>query len=588
MKPKNSHVLIFFFLLAIPFTIYSNTANTLEYCKKQLALAQKEQNKGNYTNALEIALSINVIAEFNGWTYQQTISLNLSGIIYVKILDYNKAMDFFLKAYELAIDNSYKNMELTILNNIAVIYLRNNEIEKAKNYFEEAYPVALHLQDTSVIGGLAVNLGNVYHKMGELEQADNYLDIAISTFNYFRNNKLFILNANIEKAKILYSKQKYDDAEKLSKEILEEISGNMNDELKTESLLLLSKIYQQKKQLPNAILYAKQSLEKCSNLRARINVYEQLASLYKENNLLLVIQYKDSIIMAKDSLAEMNKIAQIVNNQIRFELLDLERKMIENQTKQKTEHLLLIWIIIFISILSVVLIWTLRIKTVRNKQRIIISNNHQQIIELELEKEKNKKMILEQQLKEQETLILLEQEQLNNEINEKLLYEQRLKEQNTLTLLEQERLKMELEAKNRQLIAKTLLQSDRNKLINDIVNDLSKIPESLENPILISIAKKLKKQLKKSTDLDNFLVNFREINPTLFSVLKKKHPKLTVSDIYLLFYIYTYLDIKKVAQLMNISVEACRKKKQRLAMKIDVKTSELNNYLLTLTNITVQ
>jgi DNA-binding CsgD family transcriptional regulator len=264
----------------------------------------------------------------------------------------------------------------------------------------------------------------------------------------------------------------------------------------------------------------------------------------------LAIQYKDSAIITKDSLAKINERDRMLNNQIKIDLLRSEKELVHSKLKQKTERILFISIISFITILSLITVWLFRIQVSKNRQSKIIAENKQKIIELELEKEKNKKILLEQQLKEQEVLVLLEQERLNKEI----------------------------EIKNRQLTARALSESKRNKLFEEIIISLSEIPNHKENQILQQTIQRLKDQQKKSLQ-KNFLFYFEQINPVFLNRLKEKHPDLTTNDIQLLSYFYLNLSTKEIATLLNILPDSLKKKKQRLATKLGVDTMDLYLYL---------
>ena len=550
MKPKIIYILFFFFgIVTIPFAVFSNTR---EYCEEQLRLADIERQNENYAKSIGMLLEIKPIIENNNWTDLQIRALHNIGLMYAMILNYDKSIDYLIESYKLAIDNSDKLQEIRILNNIAQIYYSTNELEKAYEYIEKAYEGAVQIHDTMRLGKFAANLGFIANEMGNLDLAEQYLAIAISTSGYRLHDTISLINTYLEKGKNLYLREKYSEAEKLLLETVEKYSQKKYNDHIAECLLALSKVYQGKKDTPKSIYYAKDALSRTSNLVLQIPLYAQLSNVYKEHNsYLLAFQYLDSMVLAKDSLTKINDRTQMLNNQIRFELLNTEKELQESQARQKGERLLFLVIIVSVAFLAFFLFLLLRIQSIRNKQRKIIAENRQKIVELELKDEKNDKLLLEQQLKEQETFALLEKERLNNE----------------------------LELKNNQLVAKTLIQSNRNDLIKEIINTLSHAPDSFENSILQSIIRKLKMQLKDSAELDDFLINFRQTNPTLFAFLKDKHPNLTAEDIRLLSYIYLYLDTKKIAHLLNITSDAYRKRKERLAKKMQLETIDLYDYL---------
>ena len=175
-----------------------------------------------------------------------------------------------------------------------------------------------------------------------------------------------------------------------------------------------------------------------------------------------------------------------------------------------------------------------------------MSENRQKIAELELIEEKHNQIVLKQQLKENE-----------------------------------ERLSKEIEAKNRELATKVLFQSSRNELIEEIITHLSSILSSQWKDDMLGLTiQQLKRQLKESNEWEGFLVYFEQINPEFLSALKRKHSDLTADEVRFLSYIYMGLSSKEIAQLSNITFAHYRKKKQRIATKMEIDTRILYHYLV--------
>ncbi len=545
MKRKTI-ILISLFVLCIYPICYGN-ANTKEYCKELLGLAKEEYLNKNYTKSLEIFTKAKILSKDNNWNDLQASTLNGMGIVYSEILDYEKAIDCFLESYKIAVKESDQHSEISILNNISHIYMVNGEIEKAREYVRKAYKIAKQLKDTVMMGRYASNLIKIANEMNDFSQAEEYADIAIELTSQIHDT-LTLLSAKLSKADYLYRKKEYDAAEQLAIKTLDQFGDFKDNDLLANVFLLLSQICQQKGNLQKAIEYANNSLSKCPKLPIRMDIYSQLSDLHSENNSpFLALQYKDSLLFAKDSLAKINDKSQIMNRQIQFDLINSEKKLEENKIKQKAERTIFIFLIVFIFILSLILIWVFRIQSIKNKQRKIIT-------ELKLKEEKNEKLLLTQQLNEEKILALLEQARLNNEID----------------------------TKNRQLISKALSQSNRNELIKDIIKTLSKItPENVDSVLRIVVGQ-LKTQLKESAKDEGLFVYFEQVNPVFLSALKKQQPNLSANDVRLLSFFYLNLNTKEIATLLNILPDSLKKKKQRLASKLGVETGDLYKYLANL------
>lgn len=511
---------------------------------------KEEYIKKNYSKSLEYLLEMKQMAENNDWKEAQMYVLSDIGLLYTNIFEYDKAMQCYLESYDIAISIKNKKGEVIVLNNIGWQYSLEGNHEKSKEYVMKAYSIAVSINDSLRIGQMAMNLADSYHRSETIDSAEKYIDIALDMLKN-QNNPIGMPHAVAIKMENLYLKEKYKEAEVLALDYLKIFPEILIDDIKARFFLVLSKIYYRQKNIQEALYYAHRALNAVPALISIVEVYSHLSDLYKNNNnFSLALLYKDSAMIAKDSLVKMNEIDRIVNNQIRADLLNSEKELIKNQLKQQNDRKLFIFSIVFIFVLACIIIWILRIQAVKNKQAKIISENKRQIAELELDKEKNKKKVMEQQYKEQETISLLEQEKLRNEI----------------------------EVKNRQLTAKVLFQTNRNKLIDGIIEVFLKNPQLLENPTIKSLYQQLKMERRESVN-NGFLVYFEQLNPVFFSTLKEKHPDLTANDIRVLSYIYLNLSTKEISNLLNIVPDSLKKKKQRLAGRLGIDTTELHNYL---------
>ena len=179
---------------------------------------------------------------------------------------------------------------------------------------------------------------------------------------------------------------------------------------------------------------------------------------------------------------------------------------------------------------------------------------------------KQRKIIAELELEKQKT--------------DTLLLKKELKEQNTLSSLEKEKLKSEIESRNRKLAAKAVSVSTRNELIENILNSFTTHFDWQKNSHLKKQVHELKSYLKKESEWEDFFTHFEEVNQGFIRNLKTKHPELTANDVRYLSYIYMNLTTKEIASLLNITVEACRKRKERIIKKMNLPEDiNLYNYL---------
>ena len=112
--------------------------------------------------------------------------------------------------------------------------------------------------------------------------------------------------------------------------------------------------------------------------------------------------------------------------------------------------------------------------------------------------------------------------------------------------------------------------ANKNERIEEVVQSLSINTQITTNAPLKNQVNDLKKHLKKDTQWNNFFVHFEELNQGFLNRLRGQHPNLTPSDIRFLTFLYMNLSYKEIASLLNISLQSCRKRKERISKKMNV------------------
>lgn len=541
------HILFLGFLLICGFS----QSQTIEECDKIIIEGVEEMNKKNHAKSLELLTEAKTMAENNGWHKQLFLAVNNIGANYYLMLDYGEALDNYLESYKIALKELEPKYEMIVLNNIAILYSKDNKHDKAEEYFLKAYEIAKENKDSVKIGLYATNLATVANEKLEIEKAENYIKIAIPLL---KSAPPILAQAKITNAQNYVLKKDFEEAKSIALQLLPNLNSPELSEHRISVLMILSKVYENENNLALAIDYVKRAGKDANvSLENKIDVFERLTELYRKlNENSTAFLYKDSVLLVKDSLNQVKNGKLFENSRIKFELQNYQKELSDSQQKLKSERKLFYMILGGILFLILITLWAIWNYFTRLKQREIIAGNNQKIAELELEKQKNDKILLEQQLKEKEALTLLEQEKFKNEI----------------------------EAKNRQLAAKALSLSTRNELIEDVIDSLSANSEVSGNPNLKKPILELKNQLKRDADWDDFFSHFEEVNQGFLKSLKEKHPDLTSNDVRYISYVYMNLSTKEISLLLNITVEACRKRKERIIKKMNLpEETDLYTYL---------
>lgn len=510
-------------------------------------------SKKDYIKSLELLTEARALAEKNNWHEQLFLANNNIGNTYYSMLDYGEAINYYLEAYNIALKELEPVNEMVVLNNIAILYSKENNQTRAREYFKKAYDIAKQNNDRVKIGMYALNLGNLSNEINQPKEARKYI---LEALPYLKGQTYLLLQAETTLAEneLLLGFPK--KAREKAQNILLNGGDTTYNDTAISLLLIIARSYLAENNFPEAITYANKVLAKNVNLETKFSAFRLLSDIYaKSNRLETALAYKDSLLATQQKLNEIKNGRQFENNRVKFEIQNYKNEIAVKEEKLEAERKLFYYIIAVIIAVVTIVILSLRNISARHKQKKLIAERNQQAIALELEKEKTENLLLEKQLIEKEANSLLEQERLKNEI----------------------------EARNQKLSARALYHSGRNQLIEDVIADLSQLPAISSDKQLAGHIKALKNHLSNDDEWDTFITHFEEVNHGLINKLKSLHPSLTANDIRFISYVYMNLSSKEIAALLNITAEACRKRKERIAAKMELPESiSLYDYLSTL------
>ncbi len=492
----------------------------------------------DHEKSLELLIRAKSLAEQNDNQEELFLAVNNIGANYYSMLDYGEAISNYLEAYDIAINHLEPTHEMSVLNNIAILYSKEKNFDKAEENFRKAYRIADKSKDIIKKGLYAINLGGVLNEKNDLITAQKFLKEALQIFE---TEPGMLIEAKLVLSSNHMLSGRYDESITLSFQLEPQFRTEEYIEHKISNYLTISKSYHGLGDFQKAMFYAEKALEDNINIENKINVYEQLSDLHiEQNNFQRALAIKDTLLIAQDRLNNIKNGRLFENNRVKFEVQNYQRELLYQQEKikdQKKQY----YILLIGSILIVIIIgWALRNSFVKSKQKKILHEKAEELTNLELDKEKTEKLLLEKQLKEKEALSLLQQEKLKNEID----------------------------FKNRKLSAKALYLSDRNSLVNNIIEDLDKIYHVRRDPELKSHIQNLKGLLKTDNEWDSFIKHFEEVNHGFINRLKTEYSLLNTNDIRFLSYIYMNLSVKEISHIFNITPEACRKRKERVSKKL--------------------
>jgi tetratricopeptide (TPR) repeat protein len=549
-QKRPAYRLVFPIILLCFFCTAKLFAATIEKCDAIIVSGVEALNRGEHVKSLELLTQARIMADNKGWYKQQFLAINNIGANYYMLLEYGEALNYYLEAYTIALKQLEPKYEMIVLNNIAILYSKEKKFNKANEYFRKAYDIAKENKDFLKVGLYAMNMGNVANETGNSKLARSYFSEAIPLL---ADQPQFLILAKIGLADCDLSEGNTFKARNIAGELLRTTKDLDFNDIGISLLLIISKSWLKENNPDQANEYAKKIMMRNPNLETRITVFELLSEInFKRKSFREALAFKDSIILANKEFNEIKDGKLFENGKVKFEIKNYQNEIALKESRLENERKIFYSVIAAIIIIVFFIVWTLRNLSIKHKQRKLIAERNEQILALELEKEKSELLLLEKQLNENQAISLLEQERLKNEV----------------------------EMKNRKLSAKALYLSGRNQMIGEVISELSELPQVSGDTALVSHIQALKNHLKTDNEWDSFITHFEEVNQHFLTALKSRHPNLTSNDIRFISYIYMNLSTKEIASMLNIAPESCRKRKERISSKMGLpEGTSLYDYL---------
>lgn len=545
--PTVLYLLVFYFFMA------TVSAQSIQHCDSLIKTGVIAMQNSQHVKSLELLTQARSLAQKNQWYKQEFLAINNIGANYYSILEYGEALNYYLEAYTIALKELDPTQEMVVLNNIAILYSKEKKYDKANEYFRKAYGIAKENKDALKVGLYAMNLGNVANEQGDTKLSRQYFTEALPLLS---TQPQFIVLAKIGVAECDLQEGKTEIARNAALELLRNTKDLDFNDIGISLNIIIAKSYLKENNIALALTYANRIAERNPNLETNLAVFELLSELhFKNKSYDKALAYKDSILKANTTLNETKNGKLFESSKIKFEIQNYRNELAMGETKMANERRLFYWVLAVVFVVVAFVIVTLRNRSIKHQQNKLIAERSEQILALELEKGKSDNLLLEKQIVEKETHALLEQERFKNE----------------------------LELRNRKLSAKALYLSGRNQMIEDVLRDLSHLPELSKDTAVVNHIKTLKDHLKTDAEWDSFITHFEEVNQNFLNTLKVKHPGLTANDIRFISYIYMNLSTKEIASMLNVTPEACRKRKERISAKMELpENTNLYDYLASL------
>ncbi|MNK43360.1 Tetratricopeptide repeat protein [compost metagenome] len=527
----NSTILKTLFVGIFIWLTVSNTASANEMpvltkpkmeCERLNSLGLRAYKDGNYSEALKKFTKAELIAEKNNLLQHELISKINIAKAFDRMSNFGEALKYFLDALEIANKSSeVKEERVNVLSSIGSIYLKERDYKSALKYCITAYTEAEKIKSLDDRFNSGIYISDIYNKLHNYKQSQKYLD-EIKDISVSNEDKL-VWQANY--AESIFVEGNIEEAQKIMEDIFKSIDSKNSCYIRVVELL--SKIYESQNKMNLAVLFAKKGLNRTNNLKQHINLYDRLSDLYlRDKQDKISLQYKDSIILLKDSLSKIVKSSFFDVSSVKFDEKDYQNAVILTDKKHAFERKIYIAGLIF-GVIFIFIIYS------QFKNRLF--------------KGRRENIILENKIK----IRRLEMEKLKNNISEK----------------------------NKKISAKVLYTSGRNELIDKILESLKNTSSS--NELVNNYTNVLKSYVKKEEEGNELFEHFEKVNPGFLNALKLKHPDLSSNDIRFISYIYMGLSMDEISSILSITSNACRVRKNRILEKMGQnKESSLFDYIM--------
>ncbi len=527
-----AHMPNFFRIFFVLILTVSAHGQSIKVWNDSLQHGVKLFNEDKNLESIKVLSKLRKVAHSNNWHLEEFHAINNIGNNYYAISDFEEAFNHYTDAYAIAIKHLESDSEMTVLNNIAILYSQIKKYDQAEEYFRRALNLATKNNNAAKEGLYMLNLGNLFEDTQNYASAKYYYNMAVAKFGA---KSPYHFHAQIGLAKIDIVEGNYQKAIERVTSISAGNQGSKLNQLATFDVL--ARAYLKRNNLRQAEDYARRFLDFKLNHQEKISAFELLSEINaRKKNYDLALSFKDSVVSNAIKENEVNREQNYLNNKFRFEILKYKNE-IELSRIAASDYQKMLYVGLALFLATTIILWLLY---------------------------KNNKMRHQRQGK----IFVSTEENLIQAIGEKQAELEKLRFESEQLSAKTAELNRELEIKNRKNTAKALQQAERNALLENVISDLSNMNSVSENREISRSLKQLREHLKSDDELTNFMTHFAEINPLFLEKLQQKHPGLNSNEIRFLSYISVNLSAKEISNLLNITEDACRKRKERIIKKI--------------------
>lgn len=411
VRPRNILCLLGLWVLLMPILLRANPVSNIDSLKSVLAASTADSVKARtlvalasqlrYSNTSEALMYANqalpIIKEMHSME-REAVVLQILGLIYIRRNDFKQAVLYTLQALKIYETINNAEGKANALNSLGTIYLTLRKYDMAKKYYLQALSYVQKAGLEKKLDMLYCNLGNVLFDQEKFVESIIYYRKALEYSIKFKDNYstgLNLLNVGMSYDQIgksdsarIYFHRAISNSN-LHAEQYEEIMGN--------AYLALGILELSEKKLGRATTYllqAKEMAEPGSNKVLLVDIYKQLAELYKARKhydaaftySMLYNAMKDSIFneTTVQQLNEMQKTYEVEKRDKEIQLLNKDKEMTESKTR--TTRILFIVAFVFVFVLVIIVTRNIVLKhkiknRILNEEKAVIEKDNAKLLQ---------------------------------------------------------------------------------------------------------------------------------------------------------------------------------------------------------------
>ncbi|EEI93077.1 ATPase/histidine kinase/DNA gyrase B/HSP90 domain protein [Sphingobacterium spiritivorum ATCC 33300] len=334
--------------------------------------------------------------------------LNLSGVIYLKLNEYDKSIETHFKVLKLREAKGDKKGMVRAFMNIGNVFNKSGDTKQALRYYQESLTLAEQIRDNQSIGNLYNNISNIYSqdaldngKPDAIKQAVQYL---LKTIQFAKKNvpdqdlsNTYILLSYVylKDDKLELSKKYTDLAVALTDKTKDKLAGSYA-RINRANILVKQGLFEEATQEVARIkkLIRESGLDYLNDEFS--TDFEKIAKAVKEKDTSVLLTDKDSLLRVSEEEAGLQrlKVREELREKYESEKKDLENKnlLLENRSiEQEANRIKILWV----ATGAIVLILAMLFVLIRKKNHLL-NEERERLLEANEEIRQQTEMIKEQ------------------------------------------------------------------------------------------------------------------------------------------------------------------------------------------------